>query len=150
MTVYKKNGINIDSQTLSDMCSLLSAYAQFESKEQISLNLRTASNMNNNELEWIYDLTNKNWEFVKITPSYWSIIKNEIIFRRYNNQQPQVYPLKEYEPDIFDKFMKLVNIKSNDEETKLLLKCYIISLFIPDIQKPVLMLHGSRTPQNID
>ena len=46
--------------------------------------------------------------------------------------------------------MKLVNIKSNDEETKLLLKCYIISLFIPDIQKPVLMLHGSRTPQNID
>jgi hypothetical protein len=106
--------------------------------------------MNNNELEWIYDLTNKNWEFVKITPSYWSIIKNEIIFRRYNNQQPQVYPLKEYEPDIFDKFMKLVNIKSNDEETKLLLKCYIISLFIPDIQKPVLMLHGSRTPQNID
>jgi len=146
MTVYKKDGIYINGQEISDICSLLSAYAQFENKEQITLNLRTASkiNTNNNELEWIYDLTNKNWEFVKITPSYWSIIKNEIIFRRYNNQQPQVYPLKEYEPDIFDKFMQLVNIKSNDEETKLLLKCYIISLFIPDIQKPVLMLHGSQ------
>lgn len=40
--------------------------------------------------------------------------------------------------------MKLVNIKANDEDIKLLLKCYIICLFIPGIQKPVLMLHGSQ------
>jgi len=145
MTIYQKNGITIDSQTLNDMCSLLSAYAMYDkNSEQINLSLRTATRTNNNKLEWIYDLTNKNWEFVRITPDFWSIIKNEIIFRRYNNQQSQVDPQTEYEPDIFDKFMKLVNIKEDDEDSKLLLKCYIVSLFIPDIQKPVLMLHGSQ------
>jgi len=33
-----------------------------------------------------------------------------------------------------------LNIK--DEKTKLLIKCYIIALFIPEIDKPILMLHG--------
>jgi hypothetical protein len=144
MMLYEKDGITLDSQTLNDICGLLSAHAQFKSKEQINLNLRTCSRTNGNEQEWIYDLTNKNWEFVKIKSNYWKIIKNEIIFRRYSNQQPQLYPLTEYEPDVFDKFMKLVNIKEDNEDIKLLLKCYIISLFIPDIQKPVLMLHGSQ------
>jgi len=144
MMLYQKDGLTVDGQTLNDMCGLLSAQAQFKSKEQISLNLRTASRTNGNEQEWIYDLTNKNWEFIKINSNYWSIIKNEILFRRYSNQQPQVYPLTEYEPDVFDKFMKLVNIKEDNEDIKLLLKCYIISLFIPNIQKPVLMLHGSQ------
>ena len=35
-----------------------------------------------------------------------------------------------------------MNIK--DEDNKLLLKCYIVSLFIPDIAKPILMLHGEQ------
>ena len=38
--------------------------------------------------------------------------------------------------------MELINIK--DEDNKLLLKCYIIALFIPGIPKPVLMLHGEQ------
>jgi hypothetical protein len=60
------------------------------------------------------------------------------------NQQPQVYPCKskEHPSGIFDKFMSLVNVKGEDNQ--LLLKCYIISLFYPDIPKPVLMLHGEQ------
>ena len=38
--------------------------------------------------------------------------------------------------------MDLVNVTDYDNKT--LLKCYIISLFIPDIPKPVLMLHGEQ------
>lgn len=144
MMIYNKDGKNINTPALSDLCSLLSAYAQFENKEEINLNLRFASQEKNREQEWIYDLTNKNWEFVKITSRGWRIIKNEIIFRRHSNQQTQVDPLQKYEPDVFDRFMKLVNIKQNNEELKLLLKCYIVSLFIPGIQKPILMLHGSQ------
>lgn len=90
-----------------------------------------------------YDLTNKDWQAVKITESGWSIIEYvPTIFRRYSNQQPQVYPSKEYTPDIFDKFMQLINVKG--EDNKLLLKCYIISLFYPDIPKPILMLHSEQ------
>ena len=86
-----------------------------------------------------YDLTNKEWEAIKITAEGWVIEKAPIIFRRHN-AQPQVYPSKDYPPDILDRFIKLLNVK--DEKTKLLIKCYIIALFIPEIDKPILMLHG--------
>ena len=86
-----------------------------------------------------YDLTNKHWEAVRITSVGWTIEKAPIIFRRHNTQ-PQVHPSKEYPSDIFDRFMNLLNVKG--EQTKLLIKCYIIALFIPEIDKPILMLHG--------
>ena len=38
--------------------------------------------------------------------------------------------------------MQLTNVKG--EDNRLLLKCYIISLFYPDIPKPILMLHGEQ------
>lgn len=145
LIIYKLNKNTINDQSLNNVCSLISAHAKYESKEVITLNLRISGFKNNsNELEWYYDLTNKNWEFVKVTSSYWTIIKNEIKFKRYANHQPQVYPIREHGPDIFDKFMKLVNIKAYDEESKLLLKVYMVCLFIPDIQKPILMLEGSQ------
>ena len=86
-----------------------------------------------------YDLTNKEWGAIKITPEGWAIEKAPVLFRRHN-ALPQVYPSKTYPPDIFDQFIKLLNIKG--EEKKLLLKCYIIAAFIPEIDKPILMLHG--------
>ena len=52
----------------------------------------------------------------------------------------QVYPSSEYEENIFDKFINLLNIKREDH--KLLLKCYIIALLVPDIPKAILMLLG--------
>lgn len=147
MFVFEKNGTVLDNQIINELCSLASAYAASSKYgTQINLSLKTASRIisaNNNELEWMYDLTNKNWEFVRITSNGWYIFKNEIIFRRFSNQQAQVQPTREYESDVFDRFIKLVNIK-DDENIKLLLKCYIVSLFIPDIQKPVLMLHGPQ------
>ena len=45
---------------------------------------------------------------------------------------------------MFDVFTTLFNVKKKDQDNKLLLKCYIISLFIPDIPKPVLVLHGEQ------
>jgi hypothetical protein len=88
---------------------------------------------------FFYDLTNNEWEAIKITSEGWTIEKAPRIFRRHN-AQPQVHPSKDYPPDIFNRFMRLLNIK--DEKTKLLIKCYIIALFIPEIDKPILMLHG--------
>jgi hypothetical protein len=38
--------------------------------------------------------------------------------------------------------MNLLNVKDNDN--KLLLKCYIIAMFVPEIQKAILMLHGDQ------
>jgi len=142
MFIFERDRVVLDNATINDTCSLASAYAASPKYgAQINLNLRTALKFNF-KTEWIYDLVNENWEFIRITSSGWDIIKNEIIFRRYSNQKAQVYPDRNYEPDIFDQFMGLLNTK--DRDSILLLKCYITSLFIPEIQKVVLILHGSQ------
>ena len=51
-------------------------------------------------------------------------------------------PSREYPEDIFDQFINLINIKGDQQ--KLLLKCYVISLFFPDIPKPIQMLYGEQ------
>ena len=99
-----------------------------------------------------YDLANKNegTGAIKITPAGWSIENNPpILFRRYSNQLAQASPspsclstVDGIDDKIFDKFIDLLNVK--DSDNKLLLKCYIISLFIPSIPKPILMLHGEQ------
>jgi hypothetical protein len=42
--------------------------------------------------------------------------------------------------DVFDKFLELTNIK--DHQHKVLLKTYIVSLLVPEIQHAILLLHG--------
>ena len=121
-----------DSQTIKDVIGVLSAKAEFEG-EQKTLNLRVGSFDN----KWYYDLTNQKWEFIEITADSWKITNNLIIFRRFG-QLPQVYPSSQYPPDIFDRFIDLFNIKG--DENRLLLKCYIISMFIPGVPKVILML----------
>ena len=80
---------------------------------------------------------------MEITPEGWKIKKNEIIFRRIDHQQAQDYPnaAGDYPIDIFDQFMNLLNVKPGK---RLILKCYIISLFIPNLPKAVLMVHGEQ------
>ena len=110
-----------------------------------NLELRVAKT---DDYKFYYDLTNSNdSSAIKITPQGWTIENNPpILFRTYSNQLPQVIPVKimenNNEDNILDKFVNLLNIK--DEDNKLLLKCYIVSLFIPNIAKPILMLHGEQ------
>jgi hypothetical protein len=139
----------LTSDNVINVLSILKARAEFDSGDRSNLHLRVATaapaDEPNNTI--YYDLTNKDWEFIKITDHGWSVIQSNdapIMFKRHSNHQPQVYPCKskEYSPDIFDKFMRLINLKGEDNQ--LLLKCYIISLFYPEIPKPVLMLHGEQ------
>jgi Bifunctional DNA primase/polymerase, N-terminal len=157
---YKEEHDVIDSNMLKDVIGVLSAKATFDSGEPIKLNLRVAQRpesvvhggADQTRLIWYYDLTNKNWEFVEITSEGWRIGKSNnldlILFRRYN-QLPQVEPSREYQPDILDRFVKLLLRKNlhNEEDRKnieLLVKCYIVSLFIPEIQGVILMPHGGQ------
>ena len=74
----------------------------------------------------------------------WKIKQSkDIIFTRYN-QRPQVYPYSDYDSNVFDQFIQqLTNVK-NHKKSDLLLKVYIVSLFIPDIPHPILALHGEK------
>jgi phage antirepressor YoqD-like protein len=105
-----------------------------------------------------YDLTNRDWEIVKITKHGWHIEKHgflssssfssslpTILFKRYKNQLRQVYPAKEYLQDIFSQFMDLTNLPKNDKENRILAEVYTIALFIPqDIPKTVLIPYGEQ------
>lgn len=146
-----------NTDALAAVCNMLQAKAYF-GKKTISLDIRTSGNgLLKDTLRIHYDLTNNDWEQVEITPDGWSIKKSTeapTIFRRQNNHLPQVYPSRAYPDDIFDQFMILTNATVRDKDgnilpdqtkqLRLLLKCYIVSLFIPEIPKAALMLHGDE------
>ncbi|MFL6421685.1 MAG: hypothetical protein ACJ71P_20080 [Nitrososphaeraceae archaeon] len=140
---YNSENNVLNSEALSNVINVLKAKAEFDGNSK-SLGIRVTTNVNELSFSIYYDLTNKDWQVIKITKDGWSVEDAPVIFKRYSNQQPQVYPCKskEYPPDIFDRFMKLINVKGEDNQ--LLLKCYIISLFYPEIPKPILMLHGEQ------
>ncbi len=146
---YEKNG-EINSEQIENTIKILKSEAEFSGVRK-RLEVRVAK-AETDAFTFYYDLTDSNCRAVKITPEGWTIENNPpIIFRRYNNQLPQVIPnssqssfltMDDKDDTILDKFIRLLNVKDNDN--KLLLKCYIISLFIPDVANPILMLHGEQ------
>jgi hypothetical protein len=111
-----------------------------EDIKKINLHLRVAKI---DEDSIMYDLTNPKWEIIKILKEGWNIIQNNKtpIFKRHDSSSvPQAYPSKDYEEGVFDEFLNMFNLQSNND--KILLSVYIISLFIPLIPKPILILSG--------
>ena len=55
---------------------------------------------------------------------------------------PQIYPMKDYPPDIMNQFIRLTNVY-DDEDTKLLAEVYLVSLFLlANLPKPMIIPHG--------
>jgi hypothetical protein len=144
---YENTG-ELKSEQVENTIKVLKSEAEFNAnRKKLELRVAKAAATDDDDYTLYYDLTNSNWSAVKITSQGWSIESTPpILFRRYSNQLPQVIPFKildnENENNVLDKFVNLLNIK--DEDNRLLLKCYIISLFIPNIAKPILMLHGEQ------
>lgn len=88
-----------------------------------------------------YDLSNENWEIVKITESGWDIENNVIKFRRYTHQTPQARPPQAKKGDV-TRVLKYLNLKNDDD--KLLSLVLLISSFIPDIPHPYPDLYGDK------
>ena len=112
-----------NSENITNALNILKANAEFDGNSK-ELHLRVAydttiehGTTRTTKTTIYYDLTNKEWEAIKITPKGWTIEKAPIIFRRHN-AQPQVHPSKEYPADIFDRFINLLNVKG--EERKLI------------------------------
>jgi hypothetical protein len=146
-----QGGRVVNSDAISNAIQVLQAQTEYTG-QTIPLSLRVAYKKEEGDILAInYDLTNPKWQYIKITKQQWELADNnnnnnnddgsQILFIRYN-QTPQVIPERTYEPDIFDKFSALTNLA--DEQNKLLLKVYIISLFIPEIAHAMLILHGEK------
>jgi hypothetical protein len=155
---YESDGRPISADALAAVCNVIEAKALFSDRIK-GLDLRVSNGRvdfidddeSNNRLlsqqpaTIYYDLKNRNRQVVKITQKDWSIEEpTEVptMFYRYQGQLPQVKPSGDYPSNIFDQFMNLINVK--DESMRLVLKCYIIALFIPNIAKVILMLYGEK------
>jgi hypothetical protein len=117
---------------------VLQAKAEYDG-ETYPLSVRVASYNGS----FFYDLTNPKWECIQITKQGWQVIDDTPVplFTRFN-QTAQVQPSRYYEPDIFDRFMGLTNVRKEDDRKPL--KVYIVSLFIPDIQHVILQTCGEK------
>lgn len=136
---YERNGNKVvNADAITNAIQVIQAKAEYEG-ETIPLSLRVAWHQS----DIYYDLSNEKWQCVKTSQRGWEIVDNTPgpMFVRYN-QIPQADPDSEYEQDIFDKFLQLTNLK--EDQDRILLKVYIISLFIPDIPHAMLILHGEK------
>ena len=135
---YENENKVANTEALTNAVQVLQAKAEYRG-DTIPLYLRVAGYHGN----IFFDLTNEKWQCVKITKECWQILDQTPtpMFMRYN-QTAQVQPNRDYEPDIFDRFLQLTNLKK--EEDRILLKVYIISLFIPNIQHVILQVHGEK------
>ena len=128
-----------NAEAVTNAVQVLQAKAEYNG-ETFPLSVRVASYKDG----FYYDMTNSKWECIKITKQSWELVDKTPIplFTRYNKQVAQIQPSRDYEPDIFDKFMNLTNVKNEDD--KKLLKVYIVTLFIPDIPHVILQTCGEK------
>jgi hypothetical protein len=143
------NGRVCSKDSINSAISTLCANAEFDG-QVIPLHIRVARGTEGESairFDCIYyDMTNQSHQIVEISQDGWRIIEGSdpnmpILFKRHN-QIPQVEPDRNYTSNIFDQFIDLTNIK--DADHKLLVKVYIISLFIPDIVHPILTTYGPK------
>jgi hypothetical protein len=135
-------GKSIPDERLERWINLIISQKIFDaSTRQRELQLRVAKNDDG----FYYDLTNPNWDIVKITSDGWQIIKNNEfpLFKRYErNSSPQIYPLEDKANEgYFKEFLTLFNLRN--QKDLLLFSVYLISALIPEIPKPILVISGN-------
>jgi hypothetical protein len=86
-----------------------------------------------------YDLSNENWQAVRVDSSGWRLVSDPpILFRRYQHQQPQVKPQSGGD---FCRILEFVNVS---EDKQLLFMVYVLSCFLPGIAHPVALFTGPK------
>ncbi len=137
---YDNVGYVPSQNVIDNWVHIFQAFADFEgSTYQLSSRVTSYNG------DMYYDLTNEIWQCVRISSLGWEILDSTPIplFVRHN-QTAQVLPNKNYKPDIFDRFLKIINAATGSQNRQTLLKVYIISLFVPEIPHVMLVLHGEK------
>jgi hypothetical protein len=141
LRLFYNNVGHVPSQNMIDnWVHIFHAFADFEGPTY-----QLSSRVTSYNGDICYDLTNEMWQCVRISNSGWEILDSTPIplFVRHN-QTAQVLPNRNYNPDIFDRFLQIINAATGSQERQILLKVYIVSLFIPEIPHVILVLHGEK------
>lgn len=132
---FSQKGKAVGSDVIKNVVSVLEGKAKFIGGKK-RLDNRTSFK---DDILW-YDLTNKDWQAVKVTADGWNIVNEPpIIFKRFSHHHSQVFPATNGNAELI---LNYVNIKN--EKHRLLLVVFIISCFIPDFPHPALGISGSQ------
>jgi hypothetical protein len=138
---YDKNcGKVVSSEAITNAVQVLQAKAEYTG-QSFPMHLRLA--WHNGDI--YYDMTDEKWQSIKISEDNWELLSHTPapLFIRYN-QIPQANPDRSYVNGIFDRFLELTNLTEDEIGNRILLKVYIVSLFIPEIPHSMLILHGEK------
>ena len=131
---YRRTSKPVSADALVQAVGIFSARARFEGSEPKKLNVRVAEHSSS----FWYDLSNRIWQAVEVTPSGWRIVnKPPILFKRFKHQRAQVTPAPSGD---VSKIFKYIPIKQNPLLFLVLLCCY----FIPSIPRPMLVIYGEK------
>lgn len=124
-----------------DIIRTMLVYEAETSGEYHELNTRLCrvDDCQGNPLEIIYD-TCDGTHAISITPESWSTQDVPIAFLRHRHQKPQSLP-ERHEGCSIELLRPLLSEFKDDREW-LVIMAYIISLYVPDIPKPLLMISG--------
>jgi hypothetical protein len=92
-----------------------------------------------------YDLCDENWSAVKIEPDQIELVDQQpLIFTRNKNMKEQLRPVFDLESpaESLAKILKHVTLEGSGNQ--LLYQVYLVTNLIPDISKPVLVVHGQK------
>jgi len=130
---YTETGRVVNKDTMKQIILILKAKALKECENPVKLHTRIAKYEDN----FYYDMTNSEWQVIKISPEGWNINKSPLLFTRYRHQLPQVEPLPGGD---VERLLKYIPLKGG----RVLFLCWLISCFVPDIPHPVLVLYGEK------
>jgi hypothetical protein len=139
----------LKAESLNEVMRILTARTTFDGVTA-KLHLRTTWGISDDDNKGVdynmlyYDPTTENWSCIKVTSNGWEILPrhpDNVLFTRFK-QLPQVMPVREYSPDIMDKYLNLMHVKGH--AARLLVKVLLIASFIPDIGHPIIVPNGEQ------
>ena len=124
-----------NSENIRSVLSVIEGKACFEGQE---IELQNRAAWHKGEL-W-YDLTNKEWQAIRVSKDKWELVnKPPIIFTRQNHHKAQVMPIKDGDVTAFLKYVTISN-----PQHKLLFLVYLVSCFIPNFPHVMLVIFGAQ------
>jgi len=131
---YNASGKPISKDAIKQTIGVLSAKALYDNPDPVKLSTRAADR----DGTFWYDLTNTDWQAVKITTEGWEVENSPpILFHRYRHQIQQTLPKK---GGNIRKMLDYVTIKGNET----LFLCWLVSCFVPNIPHAIMILHGEK------
>ena len=134
---YGRTGKPISADALAQAIGVLGAKARFDGGGPRKLSTRVAEH----DGAFWYDLTNGDWQAVKITPDGWNVSNSPpVIFNRYRHQAAQVMPRQPNGKGGVEKILNYINLR----EGSVLFLCWLVSCFVPDIPRAMPIFYGEK------